>query len=288
MFEHFLLPLLFLTGLIGGTVDAIAGGGGLISLPVLLGLGLPPQIALGTNKLQTSFGTFLATHSYYKQGWFSLKQVYKTIIIISCGTICGVMFSQTIRSEVLQKIIPIFLLLILLYFIFSPKPSQTTVSTQTKMDSILFSLLFGLLLGFYDGFLSPGVGAFWMFALIFFLGYNLTTATAHTKIFNLTSNIVATACFAYANCIDYRIALSMALGQIIGGKLGAYLAIKKGVMLIHPIFITIVFSTLMVLIYRNYLPSTGFNLFFISALITAIVAFLILNVRYFRKINNIE
>src|SRR5574337_1361549 len=190
----YLLPLLFTVGLVGGTVDAIAGGGGLISLPVLLSLGLPPQVALGTNKLQGAIGTFLATHSYHRQGWFSLKSVYKTMIMISIGTIFGAIFSQVLNSNILQEIIPIFLTLILIYFIASPKPSH--ISREARINSSVFSIFFGLLLGFYDGFFGPGVGAFWMLGLIFFLGYNINNATAHTKIFNLTSNLVATICFA--------------------------------------------------------------------------------------------
>src|SRR5471032_1094092 len=91
---HILLPLLFTTGLVAGTVDAIAGGGGLISLPILLGVGVPPHLALGTNKLQAATGTFVATWSYYRRGWFSLKTIYKGLIFGFLSAILGAIAGQ--------------------------------------------------------------------------------------------------------------------------------------------------------------------------------------------------
>src|SRR5580704_10768399 len=96
---HYLLPVLFATGLIAGLVDAIAGGGGLISLPILLGVGIPPHIALGTNKLQASVGTFMATHSFYKQGWFSFRKAYKGLLCGLIGASVGAISGQVLSSE---------------------------------------------------------------------------------------------------------------------------------------------------------------------------------------------
>ena len=107
-------------------------------------------------------------------------------------------------------------------------------------------------MGFYDGFFGPGSGSLWVFSLTFFLGFNLTKATAYTKVFNLKSNIIATACFALGHNIDYRLALCMAAGQLIGGRLGAYLAIKNGAKLIRPIFISVVTMTIFTLVYKSY------------------------------------
>jgi uncharacterized membrane protein YfcA len=246
--HHLLSLLLFLTGLTAGTVDAIAGGGGLISLPMLLSVGVPPHIALGTNKLQTSFGTSIATLTYYRQGLFSLRTIYKGLLFGFLGAVLGAMAGQVISSQVLSKIIPILLVVILLYTLFSP--NLGSIDAKPRLNEQLFYAIFGFLLGFYDGFFGPGTGSFWAFALIFFLGYNITKATAYTKVFNLKSNLIATACFALGHNIDYRIALYMALGQAIGGRLGAFLAIKNGAKLIRPIFIAVVTATILSLAYR--------------------------------------
>jgi uncharacterized membrane protein YfcA len=243
-----ILFILFFTGLAAGTVDAIAGGGGLISLPMLLSVGVPPHIALGTNKLQAVFGTAIATHSYYRQGWLQKQDLIHGLIYSFFGAILGANASQFINADFLKKIIPILLFCVLVYTIFSPKLSE--IDKQPKMNQKMFFILFGLLLGFYDGFLGPGTGSFWVFAFLFFLGFSMTKATAYTKALNLNTNIAALICFALGNNVNYKMGLCMAGGQIIGGKLGAHLAIKKGAKLIRPVFILMVSITIFVLIFK--------------------------------------
>ena len=249
--------LLFFTGLFAGTVDAIAGGGGLISIPVLLSLGIPPQLAFGTNKLQSTIGTFVAATRYHRQGLTSLRMVYVGIFSGMAGAILGSVAAQLINSDVLRKIIPVLLLLILVYTLLSPRFGFK--DNQPKMKATYFYLIFGFVLGLYDGFFGPGVGSFWVFLLTFFMGYNLIKATAYTKIFNLNSNVIATICFAIGSNIDYKIALCMAAGQLIGGRLGANLAINKGARLIRPMFLCIVTVTTMSLIYKAYSHSAIFS-----------------------------
>lgn len=245
-----LLSILFFTGLLAGSVDAIAGGGGLISLPVLIGMGIPPHIALGTNKLQGLFGLASATYSYYKKGLLQKNSLILGLIYSFVGALLGAIASQFVSSDLLKKVIPILLLFVLLYTFLSPKIGFQ--ETKPKWQSKWFYLIFGSLLGFYDGFFGPGTGSFWVIALVFFLGFNLLKATAYTKAFNLNTNVAAVICFAIGNHIDYKVALCMALGQILGGRLGAYLTIKKGVKLIRPVFLCVVSVTISVLIYRNY------------------------------------
>lgn len=250
-----LILLLFATGLFSGTVDAIAGGGGLISLPVLLSIGLPPHLALGTNKMQGTIGTLVAVGRYSREKWISFETVYLGIIFSMAGAISGAVMSQVISSDSLKKVVPILLLIVFLYSLLSPK-----VGNHDRMPRVresIFYFLFGLGLGFYDGFLGPGTGSFWVFSLMFFLGFNLIKATAHTKVFNLSSSFIATICFALGNNIDYRIALAMGAGQLIGGRLGAGLAIRQGARLIRPLFLFVVFTTIASLIFRRYASWSG-------------------------------
>src|SRR5258708_2952622 len=107
--HYFTYIILFFTGLTAGTVDAIAGGGGLISLPMLLSVGVPPHIALGTNKLQSVFGTAIATHSYYRHGWLQKQGLLQGLFYSFIGALLGASASQIIDSHLLKKIIPILL-----------------------------------------------------------------------------------------------------------------------------------------------------------------------------------
>jgi uncharacterized membrane protein YfcA len=252
-----ILLLLFTAGLFAGTVDAIAGGGGLISLPVLLSIGMPPHIAFGTNKLQGMVGTFVATLKYYRHGYISIKKLYTGIAFGLLGGIAGAVAAQVMSSDILRKIIPIFLLIILIYTVCSPRMGQK--DNKPKMNEFGFYLVFGFALSFYDGFLGPGTGSFWVFALTFFLGFNLIKATAYTKVFNLNSSFIAMICFAIGGNIDYRIGLVMAAGQIIGGRLGAHLAISKGAKVIRPIFLGVVSLTILTLVYKSYASSDLFT-----------------------------
>ncbi len=248
-----LLIILFTTGLLAGTVDAIAGGGGLISLPVLLGLGIPPHLAFGTNKLQGTLGTFIATRRYYRQGWISLETVYIGVIFGLAGSIAGAVLGQALGSDILKKIIPVLLMLILIYTLFSPRLGIR--EEKPRVSEYWFYIIFGFVLGFYDGFFGPGVGSFWVFLLTFFLGYSLIKATAYTKLFNFNSSFIAMICFGLGGNIDYKIGLCMAAGQLIGGRLGANLAIKNGARLIRPLFLSVVTMTIATLTYRTYLRS---------------------------------
>lgn len=252
--QNYLIPILFFTGLAAGTVDTIAGGGGLICLPMLLGIGMPPHLALGTNKLQTLFGTAVGAYSYYRHGWLSRQGIISGLFFSFCGAILGAVAIQLISSVILKKVIPVLLFCVLLYTIFTPKFGHH--DAQPKMRQNWFYLIFGTLLGFYDGFLGPGTGFFWVFFLVLFMGFSLTKATAYTKVFNLNTNITAMVCFALGNNIDYKIAFYMAAGQMIGGRIGAHLAIKKGANLIRPMFLVLVSVTIVTLIYRNFSSSS--------------------------------
>jgi uncharacterized membrane protein YfcA len=245
-----MLSLLFLTGLLAGTVDAIAGGGGLITMPVLMSLGIPPHVAFGTNKLQCTFGTFSAARRYWREGWIAASDIYVGIISGLLGATAGAVVNQLVSGAVLQKIVPVMLLIIFAYTVFSPRLGH--VDVKPRMRHGLFYAVFGFALAFYDGFFGPGVGAFWVFLLMFFLGYNLIKATAHTKVFNFNSNVISLICFIVGSNIDYKIGFTMAAGQLIGGQLGASLAINKGVKLIRPLFLAMMFLTISTLAYRNY------------------------------------
>lgn len=246
------LKLLFFSGgLLAGTVDAIAGGGGLISLPLLISVGLPAPVALGTNKLQASIGTFVATYNYFRNNLISFQIIIKGLLFGFLGATSGSLAAQFISSVFLEKILPILMLIIFLYTIYTPKLGL--IDSKQRLKESIFYMIFGFGLGFYDGFLGPGTGSFWVIALVFFLGYNLSKATAYTKVFNLKSNLIATSWFMLGYHIDYKIAFMMACGQFLGGKIGSQLVILNGAKVVRPIFLMIVFFTILMMFCKSYI-----------------------------------
>jgi uncharacterized membrane protein YfcA len=242
-----ILGFLFTGGLFAGFVDSIAGGGGLISLPVLLSVGLPPQLALGTNKLQGSFGTLSSAFNYIRKGKADLRKSATGIIFTLIGAMLGAWVIQQLEPAFLKPIIPILLAIVFFYTLFSPRLGFTP--RDAIMSERLFFALFGMGLGFYDGFFGPGAGSFWTAALLIFLGYDMTRAAGSTRIMNFTSNIVALCMFISGGNVLYSAGLCMAAGQVIGARVGSSMAIRSGARFIRPVFLTVVFLTIVRLIY---------------------------------------
>ena len=232
-------------------MDAIAGGGGLIALPALLSVGLPPQLALGTNKFQGSFGTLSAAANFIRKGKVKLSDNLAGMAYTFIGAITGSWAIQQIHADFIRHLVP-FMLLVVFFYTLAAK-DLGRVQAKARMKKNIFFLLFGFGLGFYDGFFGPGTGAFWTGALLIFMGMNMTSATGTTRIMNFVSNITALALFIAGGNVLYTAGLTMAAGQVIGATIGSGMAIKRGAPFIRPIFLTMVFFTIVRLIYVNYI-----------------------------------
>jgi uncharacterized membrane protein YfcA len=227
--------LLTLAGAAAGFIDAIAGGGGLIALPALLWAGLPPQVALGTNKLQSTCGTLLAVTHYTRAGlieWRSLRLAAGVTFVTAAG---GAWAAAIMDPAVLRRIVPVLLVAVAIYTALNRKLGEHPRLPRIGMTA--FALLFGTLLGFYDGFFGPGTGSFWMLACVLTLGQQLRAATGTTKALNLASNIAALITFALARCLRFDVGLAMIAGQLAGARLGSKLVITHGSRIIRPLFI---------------------------------------------------
>ena len=242
--------ILFITGLAAGFVDTIAGGGGLITLPVLLSLGMAPKDALATNKLQSSFGSGSATFHYARAGVMDLKDCLLGILFTFVGTSLGSLVVLHINADLLKRLIPLLLIGIIVYLIVKPKAGFE--DTKPRMDSTAFYVVFGLALGFYDGFFGPGTGSFWAMAFMVFLGFNLTRATGYTKAMNFTSNLFALLVFIFGGHVHYAWGAVMAVGQLLGAWLGARQVIKRGTRFIRPVFLTVVSALTLKLVYDGF------------------------------------
>ncbi|ACB74597.1 TSUP family transporter [Opitutus terrae] len=247
-FWHY--ALLFVVGLVAGTVDAVAGGGGLITVPALLNLGLPVPLALGTNKFQSSFGSVSASVHFVQRRAVRLSECWFGITATLIGAFLGAFAVQQIDADLLKHVVPWLLAAILLYTLL--RPAIGTQDHPPKMSTGVFYGVFGLGLGFYDGFFGPGTGSFWAIALVLLLGQNFTRATATTKVMNATSNVASLALFAVAGLVHLGAGVAMAAGQLIGGRLGAHLVMTRGARFIRPVFLTMVTLTLARLLWVNY------------------------------------
>jgi len=231
---------LFATGLAAGYVDAIAGGGGLITVPVLLATGIPPAEALATNKFQSSCGTALATARYARHGLLGGGNWLPGIVATLIGAAAGAWTVQRVDSALLRPAIPVLLGIIALTLLLKPDLGQSV--RPARMGFHAFAIGFGFLLGFYDGFFGPGTGSFWMMACMLVMGRDLLRATAHTKVMNLTSNLASLVVFLAAGQVRFGIGVTMAAGQVAGGWLGAHTAVRGGARVIRPLFLGMVMA----------------------------------------------
>jgi uncharacterized membrane protein YfcA len=232
---HYLL--LSIAGAAAGFIDAIAGGGGLISVPALVWAGLPPQIALGTNKLQSTCGTLLAVARYMRAGLIRWRGLRLAAGITFLASSAGVWAAVSMDPAVLRRVLPALLVAVAIYTALNPGLGDT--SRPARIGKGAFALLFGTLLGFYDGFFGPGTGSFWMLACVLTLGQSLRIATGTTKALNLASNLAALVTFAFAKCLRFDVGVAMIAGQLAGARLGSGLVITHGSRVIRPLFITV-------------------------------------------------
>lgn len=227
------LALLALVGLVAGFVDSLAGGGALLALPSLLLAGLDPVSALATNKLQGSFGTASATHAFWKKGFLKPSEHVAEILMVFVGAALGVVAVGHVPTQLLQKAMPVLLVLVAAYVALAPKLSVD------KFRIAVFSFLVAPLLGFYDGVFGPGTGSFFMLALVGFFGFGVVEATARTKLLNFTSNIASLLMFMLGGNVVWVVGLSMGVGQILGAQLGARVAIANGARVIRPLLVVV-------------------------------------------------
>lgn len=250
MIELWQLPILFATAFAAGFVDSIAGGGGLITVPVLLSLGLDPRMALGTNKLQAVFGSGSATWHYSQAGTVSLRECARGFVVTFIGAAIGTLLVQQASREFLLHAIPVLLIVVAGVMVF--RPSLGDADLHPRMARGAFDLCFGLLLGGYDGFFGPGTGTFWAMAFMLGLGFNMTKATGSTKVMNFSSNLSSLLVFALARQVLIVPGLVMGAGQWLGARTGSRMVIRHGTRFIKPVFLAVVLALTVKLLFDAY------------------------------------
>lgn len=219
-----MLGVLFAVALLAGFIDSIAGGGGLLTVPALLAVGVPPAQALATNKLQSVGGSFSASLYFIRRRAVNLNDQKLTIFLTLIG--------------------------IGLYFLLMPRLGEE--DRQRRLGALPFGLVAGGCVGFYDGFFGPGAGSFYALAYVTLCGFNLAKSTAHAKVLNFTSNVGGLALFIIGGKVVWSIGLVMLVGQVLGARLGAHMVLTRGQKLIRPMIVIVSLVMSLKLLYDNH------------------------------------
>lgn len=225
------LFLLFGAGLIASIIDAIAGGGGLITMPALLLTGLPPLNILATNKAQSTCGTFMACMVMLRKKLVTLPELKIFILYVAIGSALGTFVVQWIDKSTLEFLVPIVLVVMTFYVLLSPKASE--IQSEPRMEEKPFRFVCAAI-GAYDGILGPGTGSMFALSHVGLRGFPIIQATARTKILNLVSNVASLVLFLIGGHVVWVAAAAMIFGQIIGGYIGAHIVVAKGTKIIKP------------------------------------------------------
>ena len=231
------LGVLLCVSLIAGCVDAIAGGGGLLTIPALLWAGLPPAQALGTNKLQSTAGSLSASIHFIRVGSVDFKRFWPAFVAALIGGALGTGLVLLIQGDWLRPAIPWLLVAIAIYLVLARRAGD--VERKRRLSVPLFSCTLALLIGAYDGFFGPGTGTFFAIACVSTLGMTLPSATAHSKVLNFASNIASLTAFIFAGSVLWVPGLVMALGQFCGAQLGARLVVRSGAQVIRIVLVVV-------------------------------------------------
>ena len=235
--------VLAVIGIIAGFIDAIVGGGGLLSIPALLTVGIPPHLALGTNKLAACFGSMTSGYTYYKKHLFTPALWRISFIATLIGAIigCGLVF--LIDALWLEKILPLLIISIAIYTLINPKSmGEENITPPAMRSSHHKQITQGLLLGGYDGFAGPGIGAFWTVSSISLHKLPLLHSCGLARVMTSISNLTALIIFASVGQVQWALGLWMGVCMMAGSFIGARSAIRFGIPFIKPIFIIMVLS----------------------------------------------
>jgi uncharacterized membrane protein YfcA len=233
------IALLALAALGAGLVDAIGGGGGLVTLPALLAAGLPAPLAIGTNKGQSVFGSLAALLRYAHAGLVDRRRARVGFPSGLAGSLAGAALVLFVPPAALRPMVLVLLVVVAVALALRPSvPEPHRPRAPRHPQALAAVVAFGI--GAYDGFFGPGTGAFLIVAFVWLFGARMQEATADAKVVNFASNLAALTVFATRGTVIWRVALPMAAAQLAGGFIGAHLAVKRGDRLVRVVVLAVV------------------------------------------------
>ncbi|WP_435931245.1 TSUP family transporter [Moraxella bovoculi] len=234
-----LISILFFVALMAGFIDAMAGGGGLLTIPALLLTGMNPVAVLATNKLQACAGSFSASVTMIKKGLIHPKVMKIALLFAFVGSGVGTILVQLSPPEFLQKALPFVIGAVGIYTLFSPNLGK--LETTPKMSQKLYERTIAPLIGLYDGYFGPGTGTFFSLSQVVLRGRDLVQATARAKLLNFATNIASLIFFILGGQVVWVVGLVMMAGQLVGAYLGSHMVVKGGAKFIRPVIVVVCF-----------------------------------------------
>jgi uncharacterized protein len=231
------LAILALVGLVAGFVDAVAGGGGLLTVPALALAGLDPVAAVATNKVNGVFGTASATWTFARLGKIDLGVMWPSALAAGLGSIAGALVLPIAPREAVSACLPIVLIGVALYFAFSRQMGDEDRAQRLSERAYAFTV--APLVGFYDGVFGPGAGSFYTIGFVALVGFGVTRAIANARLANFASNLGSLAIFAFGGQIVLTAGLAMGIGQFLGSRLGAHAVLGAGSRLVRPLIVVV-------------------------------------------------
>jgi len=248
--DPLVLAALLAVAFLAGFIDAIAGGGGLLTMPALLTAGLPPHLVLGTNKLCATFGSATASYTFYRRKLFHPRQWRFALVATAVGAALGAGFAHLIPARWLNQLLPLVVFACGVYLLFGRMPTAPRADVGPLAKGRQWPQ--GLTLGFYDGVAGPGTGAFWTVSTMLLYPLDLLKASGVARTMNFVSNGVALAVFIISGHVAWVLGIGMGLALMIGAYLGARTAIAGGSKFIRPIFISVVLVLSMRLAWQHW------------------------------------
>lgn len=244
------LGLLLLAGFTAGWVDAVVGGGGLIQLPALLLVpGVAPIQALATNKVASIMGTSVAATTFARRVRPDPRTAVPLAVMALLGAIVGAMLATYIPEEAFTPIILVVLVGVGAFTVLKPKMGVQTTRRWDDWRHVVAASVIGLAIGTYDGALGPGTGSFFVILLVSVLGYAFMPASALAKVANFCTNLGALIFFVPAGHVLWGLGLAVGAANLVGGYVGARMAVSKGSRFVRIVFIAVVSALIVKLSY---------------------------------------
>ncbi|QKG79406.1 sulfite exporter TauE/SafE family protein [Tenuifilum thalassicum] len=231
--DFWLYPIVALVGAIAGFINTLAGSGSLLTLPVLIFLGLPANVANGTNRVGIFMQSIAAVGGFKKKKVFEWNEGIWLTIPAAIGALVGSMVAVDIDEQLMNKIIGALLVFMFILLLVKPERwlKQQTEKLNTKLTPLRFIIF--LAIGFYGGFIQAGVGYFLLSGLVLGVGVDLVKANALKVLITFVFTILALGVFIYNSQVDYVLGITMGLGNMVGAWIATHVAVKKGAVFIR-------------------------------------------------------
>jgi len=222
------IPVIFTAGILAGFINTLAGGGSLLTLPILIFLGLPTAVANGTNRIAIVAQCAFAVAGFKKKGVsnFKLSLLLSTPAII--GAIIGAYFAVDISDVLFRRVLAVIMLLVLGLILWNPRQDGGSNSNSLGRRQLITAMTVFFFIGIYGGFIQVGVGFIIIAALTTITKFNLVVTNSHKVFIAGIYTIFALIVFAFNGKVCWKIGLCLAAGMGLGGWIGSHWAVKKG------------------------------------------------------------